>query len=87
MPNEAKDKEVIWLSPNQAGKLLGVSGKTVVRMMEAGDLAGYQIGSVWKFKKSDIENYIESRRFRGKKDKKGLDENGMQPLVCGTKVA
>jgi len=56
-----------WLSANRAGKLLGVSGKTVIRMMEGGDFAGYRIGSVWKFRRGDIESYIESRRFQGGK--------------------
>ncbi|GCE49178.1 PTS system nitrogen regulatory IIA component [Thermosporothrix hazakensis] len=55
------------LSANAAGKLLGVSGKTVIRMMEAGDFPGYKIGSAWKFRRGDIENYLESRKFVGKK--------------------
>jgi len=62
MPNEH-----MWLTANQAGKVLGVSGRTVIRMMEDGDLPGYKIGSVWKFKQGDVETYIESRRFRGGK--------------------
>jgi excisionase family DNA binding protein len=55
------------LSANQAGRLLGVSGKTVIRMMEDGDFPGYKIGNGWKFKKGDIENYLKSRRFQGNK--------------------
>jgi excisionase family DNA binding protein len=55
------------LSANQAGKILGVSGKTVIRMMEDGNFPGYKIGSAWKFKRGDIESYIESRKFQGKK--------------------
>jgi excisionase family DNA binding protein len=58
-----------WLTANQAGEVLGVSGRTVIRMMEAGDLTGYRIGSAWKFKPGDVEAYIESRRFRVEEDK------------------
>jgi len=39
------------LSANEAGKLLGVSGKTVIRMMEDGEFPGYRIGIAWKFRR------------------------------------
>ena len=56
------------LSANQAGKLLGVSGKTVIRMMRDGEFPGYDIGSSgFKFKRGDIEAYLESRKVQGKK--------------------
>lgn len=64
---EKKSDPEELLSANNAGKLLGVSGKTVIRMMESGDFPGYRIGSAWKFKRGDIETYRESRKFeRGK---------------------
>jgi excisionase family DNA binding protein len=57
------------LSANQAGKLLGISGKTVIRLMEEGKYVGYKIGSYWKFKRGDIIQYRESRKFeRGKSE-------------------
>lgn len=66
MSNENTNTEQM-LSANQAGKILGVSGKTVIRMMDDGSFPGYKIGSAWKFKRGEIESYIESRRFQGKK--------------------
>ncbi|HYU73126.1 MAG TPA: helix-turn-helix domain-containing protein [Ktedonobacteraceae bacterium] len=66
MMNEGTSAEQM-LSASQAGKVLGVSGKTVIRMMEDGDFPGYKIGSAWKFKRGDIESYIESRKFQGRK--------------------
>jgi excisionase family DNA binding protein len=57
------------LSANDAGKLLGVSGKTIIRMLIDGNFAGYKIGSYYKFKRSDIIQYRETRRIdRGKPD-------------------
>ena len=50
------------LSADKAGKLLGVSGKSMVRFMEQGEFPGYQIGSSWKFKRGEILAYRESRR-------------------------
>lgn len=54
------------LSANEAGKLLGVSGKTVIRMIEDGEFPGYRIGIAWKFRRGDIEAYRDSRRYRPK---------------------
>jgi excisionase family DNA binding protein len=66
MPHERTDPEEM-LSANEAGKLLGVSGKTVVRMMEDGEFPGYRIGNAWKFRRGDIEAYRESRKYLPKK--------------------
>jgi excisionase family DNA binding protein len=61
---EEKSRADEMLSATQAGRILGVSGKTVVRMMEAGDFPGFKIGFVWKFRRGDVERYLESRRYR-----------------------
>lgn len=72
MSENQKNPEEL-LSANNAGKLLGVSGKTVIRMMESGDFPGYKIGSAWKFKRGDIEQYRESRKFVGTPTKEQSD--------------
>jgi excisionase family DNA binding protein len=56
-----------WLSANEAGNLLGVTGKTVIRMVEKGEITGYRVGNVWRFKRGDIEAYLEAHRY-------GLDQ-------------
>lgn len=56
------------LSANKAGEILGVSGKTIIRMMGDGEFPGYKIGATWKFKRGEIEAYIESKKFRGKQN-------------------
>jgi len=66
--DQPQDPEEL-LSANEAGKLLGVSGKTVIRLMEDGDFAGYKIGSYYKFKRGDIIAYREARKIdRSKPD-------------------
>ncbi len=52
-----------WLSANEAGNLLGVTGKTVIRMVEKGELTGYRVGNVWRFKRGDIQGYLDAHRF------------------------
>jgi len=67
MTEERADPDQM-LSANQAGKLLGVSGKTVIRMMETGEFPGYRIGIAWKFRRGDIEAYRASRRYQPDRD-------------------
>lgn len=52
------------ISANEAGKILGVSGKTVLRLMERGNLPGYKVGDVWKFKRGEVEAYFDAQRYR-----------------------
>jgi excisionase family DNA binding protein len=62
MPKEKDPEEM--LNANDAGKILGVSGKTMIRLMENGDVPGYRIGGVWKFKRGEVEHYRDSQRYR-----------------------
>jgi excisionase family DNA binding protein len=56
------------LSARAAGKILGVSGKTTIRMMRDGEFPGFDIGMAgFKFKRGDIEAYLESKRFQSEK--------------------
>lgn len=51
------------LNATNAGKILGVSGKTMIRLMENGEFPGYKIGGVWKFKRGEIEQYRDAQRY------------------------
>jgi excisionase family DNA binding protein len=65
--NKATDPNEM-LSAKDAGKILGVSGKTVIRMMRDGEFPGYDMGtSGFKFRRGEIEAYLESRRVQGEK--------------------
>lgn len=62
MPKEKDPEEM--LNANDAGKILGVSGKTVVRLMESRAFRGYKIGNVWKYKRGDIEAYRDASVYQ-----------------------
>lgn len=65
MTDEKKERNPEeMLNANDAGKILGVSGKTMIRMMENGAFPGYKIGGVWKFKRGEIEQYRDAQRYR-----------------------
>ena len=69
MPDEKTNPDEM-LSANQAGRILGISGKTVIRMMEDGEFPGYKIGVAWKFRKGDIEAYRDAHRYPPQRDEK-----------------
>lgn len=52
------------LSAKQAAAILGVSTKTVLRMAESGEIPAYRVGDLWKFKRSEVEAYFESQRYK-----------------------
>lgn len=65
MTDEKKEKNPDeMLNSNDAGKILGVSGKTMIRLMEDGRIPGYKIGGVWKFKRGEVEEYRDGQRYR-----------------------
>lgn len=50
------------LSASDAGKILGVSGKTVLRLGESGAIPRYRISDLWKFKRWEVEEYRDAQR-------------------------
>lgn len=52
--------EPLLLSPTQVGQLLGISRSKCFEMISAGQLPpSYKIGRARKFKRSDLEKWLE----------------------------
>lgn len=49
------------LDSTQAAKLLQVHPKTLQRMARAGEIPAYRIGDLWRFRASDLDNWLRSR--------------------------
>ncbi len=58
------------LDAEEVAKLLRLNGQTVKRLANRGELPGFKVGGRWRFKRQDIENYIEEqkRRYIDRKD-------------------
>ncbi len=41
---------------------LNVHRKTVINLVERGELRGYRVGRNWRFRKSDVEAYLERQQ-------------------------
>ncbi len=42
--------------------MLGVSERTVLRMLKSKQLKGFKVGREWRFEESDIQDYIKQQR-------------------------
>ena len=57
-------------SPDQAmtvrdvADYLNVDEKTVYRLAQRGELPGFKVAGTWRFKRSDIDDWIEQRKVR-----------------------
>jgi excisionase family DNA binding protein len=61
MPDSKSDD---MISTSEAGKILGVTSKTVIRMIESGEIPGYRVNFVWRLKRRDVVDYLETHRYR-----------------------
>jgi excisionase family DNA binding protein len=49
-----------------AGKILGVSAKTVKRLAVNGEISALQIGNRWRFRASALDEYVRHRVALGR---------------------
>jgi excisionase family DNA binding protein len=46
----------------EVARYLKMHAKTIVSMVERGELTAYKVGRHWRYRKSDIDAYLEQRR-------------------------
>jgi excisionase family DNA binding protein len=61
------------LSLRDVSQKLGISERTVYRLMDDGELHPFKMGKSWKFEMSDIEAYIDRLRKTATKQPKAED--------------
>lgn len=57
------------LTIRQVADYLQVTERTIYKLTWAGQLPGFKVGNTWRFKKEDIDKWIEAnkRRVQGSK--------------------
>lgn len=50
------------METDDVARYLNVHRKTVINLVERGELRGYRVGRNWRFRKSDVEAYLERQR-------------------------
>ncbi|MBE3561659.1 MAG: helix-turn-helix domain-containing protein [Ktedonobacteraceae bacterium] len=48
------------ISAREAAKMLGVTPRTVIRLVERNEIPGFKVGDVWRFYREDIQRYIDT---------------------------
>ena len=56
------------LEVKDVAKMLKVSTRTVIRLAERGDLTAFKIGDLWRFRRSDVDEYIRQQIQRRQRD-------------------
>jgi excisionase family DNA binding protein len=59
------------LEVKDVANILKVSTRTVIRLAERGELVAFKIGDLWRFRRSDVDEYIRrqiQRRQKGDQD-------------------
>jgi len=55
--------EVNWVSTREASRQLGITVRTLYRLIDGGQIAAYKFGRVIRMKQPDIDDYIERARI------------------------
>jgi excisionase family DNA binding protein len=68
------------LSDTQAGDLLGLHPKTVQRLARAGDIPALRIGRYWRFRASELNEWLETLATGRKKPSAAVIKSASQPV-------
>lgn len=52
----------VWIGINEAARYLGVSTETIRNWIKKTDIPAHKIGKLWKFKQSELDNWVKSGR-------------------------
>lgn len=53
-----------WLTTQDTCALLGVTLRTLYRLIDSGQLAAYKVGRVIRLRQPDVDAYLESVRIK-----------------------
>jgi excisionase family DNA binding protein len=56
--------EPVWLGTQDAARQLGITARTLYRLINEGEIPAYQLGRVLRLRLSDVEAFLESARVQ-----------------------
>jgi excisionase family DNA binding protein len=57
------DHETTWLGTAEAARYLGITPRTLYRLIDEGQVPAYKLGRVIRLRTSDLEAFIDSVRI------------------------
>lgn len=64
VPFAPVDEPIRWLSTKEAAERLGITPRTLYRLVDEGKLDAYQFGRVFRLKQQDVDAFIEASKIR-----------------------
>lgn len=55
--------EIRWMSTAEAARSLGITPRTLYRLIDEGQIAAYKFGRVIRLKEQDVETFIDASRI------------------------
>lgn len=55
-------QDIQWLGTAEAARYLGITTRTLYRLIDAGELPAFKFGRVIRLKQSDVDSFIEDSR-------------------------
>ena len=52
-----------WLTLEQIAEYLQMSTSSIYKMAQAGKIPAYKVGRQWRFKREEIDRWIEKNKF------------------------
>lgn len=59
-----------WLTLEQIAEYLQMSASSIYKMAQAGKIPVYKVGRQWRFRKEEIDAWVEKRKVIRQKNKK-----------------
>lgn len=56
--------EPTWLGTQDAARQLGITARTLYRLIDEGEIPAYKLGRVLRLKLSDVETFLDSARVQ-----------------------
>jgi excisionase family DNA binding protein len=56
--------EPVWLGTQDAARQLGITARTLYRLINEGEIPAYKLGRVLRLRLSDVEAFLESARVQ-----------------------
>jgi excisionase family DNA binding protein len=63
-PPMSSGEELRWMSTRQAAAYLGITPRTLYRLIDAGQLPAYRFGRVFRLQGRQIDAFIDSARIQ-----------------------
>jgi excisionase family DNA binding protein len=54
----------VWLGTQEAARHLGITTRTLYRLIDEGEIAAYKLGRVLRLRLADVDAFLESARVQ-----------------------